>query len=39
VVEESADAIVTSLARSAPDQGEATVSCSLRIDGEWSAGS
>ena len=38
-VEESADAIVTSLSRNGPDQGEATVSCSLRIDGEWVAGS
>ena len=39
VVQESADAIVTSLSRNGPDQGEATVSCSLRIDGEWVAGS
>ena len=39
VVIESASAIVTSLSRSGPDQGEATVSISLRIDGEWSSGS
>lgn len=39
VVIEHADAIVTGLSRSGPDQGEATVSCSLRIDGEWTAGS
>jgi len=39
VVLESADAIVTSLSRSGPDQGEATVSCGLRIDGEWVSGS
>lgn len=39
VVLESADAIVTSLSRAGPDQGEATVSCALRIDGEWTAGS
>jgi len=39
VVIESADAIVTSLSRSGPDQGEATVSISLRIDGEWTSGS
>jgi len=39
VVLESADAIVTSLGRAGPDQGEATVSCSLRIDGAWTAGS
>ena len=39
VIIESADAIVTSLSRSGPDQGEATVSISLRIDGEWSSGS
>ena len=39
VVIESADAIVTSLSRSGPDQGEATVSISLRIDGEWASGS
>lgn len=39
VVEESADAIVTSLSHNGPDQGEATVSISLRIDGEWTAGS
>lgn len=39
VVIESADAIVTSLSRSGPDQGEATVSIGLRIDGEWTSGS
>ena len=39
VVLESADAIVTALSRSGPDQGEATVSISLRIDGDWVSGS
>jgi len=39
VVEESADAMVTSISHNGPDQGEATVSIGLRIDGEWSAGS
>jgi len=39
VVEESGDAIVTSLSRNAPDQGESTVSISLRVDGFWVAGS
>ena len=39
VVLESADAIVTSLSKAGPDQGEATVSISLRIDGEWVSGS
>ena len=39
VVLESADAIVTKLSKSGPDQGEATVSISLRIDGEWVSGS
>jgi len=39
VVEESADAMVTSISHNGPDQGEATCSISLRIDGEWSAGS
>lgn len=38
-VVESADAIVTSLSRNGPDQGEATVSCGLRVDGAWVAGS
>ncbi len=32
---EEAEAIVTSLNRSAPDQDAATVSVTLRIDGEW----
>lgn len=36
---ESADAVVTSLNKNAPDQGEATVSASLTIDGEWTSGS
>jgi TP901-1 family phage major tail protein len=39
IVIESATAIVTSLTRSGPDQGEAVVKCSLRIDGEWTSGS
>ena len=39
IVIENASAIVTSLSRSGPDQGEATVSISLRIDGEWASGS
>jgi TP901-1 family phage major tail protein len=39
VVTESADAIVTTLSRNAPDQGEATCSIGLRIDGAWVAGS
>jgi len=39
VVLESADAIVTSLGRTGPDQSEATVSCALRIDGAWVSGS
>lgn len=34
---EEADAIVTNLTRTAPDQDVATVSCTLRIDGEWAA--
>jgi len=32
---ETADALVTSLSESFPDQGEATVSISLTIDGFW----
>lgn len=36
---ESAEALVTSLSEAAPDQGEATVSISLTIDGDWSTGS
>lgn len=39
VVIESADAIVTALSRNGPDQAEATVSISLRIDGDWVSGS
>jgi len=39
VVLESADAIVTSLSEKGPDQGEATVSIGLRIDGQWVSGS
>lgn len=39
VVTESADAIVTSLSRAAPDQDAATVSIGLRIDGAWTSGS
>ena len=38
VVTESADAIVTSLSRAAPDQDAATVSIGLRIDGAWVSG-
>jgi len=32
---ESADAIVTSISEAGPDQGEATISVSLTIDGAW----
>jgi len=32
---EEAEAIVTSLSEAGPDQGEATVSISLTIDGDW----
>ena len=32
---EEADALVTSLSEAGPDQGEATVSTALTIDGEW----
>jgi len=39
VVQESADAIVTSLSRNGPDQDAATVSIGLRIDGQWVSGS
>lgn len=35
---ESAEAIVTSLGEEGPDQGEATVSFELVIDGEWESG-
>ena len=35
---ESAEAMVASLSEKGPDQAEATVSCSLTIDGEWIAG-
>lgn len=35
VTEETADALVTTLSESFPDQGEATVSTSLTVDGEW----
>jgi len=35
VTEETADALVTSLSESFPDQGEGTVSTSLTVDGEW----
>jgi len=37
VVTETADAVVTSISEGYPDQGEATVSVSLTIDGEWEA--
>ena len=36
---ESADALVTSISETAPDQEGATISVSLRIDGEWESGS
>lgn len=36
-VDEIADAFVTSLSEAGPDQGEATVSCGMTIDGEWTA--
>jgi len=39
VVTESADAIVGTLSRAAPDQDVATVSISLEIDGAWVSGS
>jgi TP901-1 family phage major tail protein len=40
VVTETANAVVTSISEGYPDQGEATISVSLTIDGEWeSAGS
>ena len=32
---ETATALITSLSESFPDQGEATISISLTIDGEW----
>jgi len=32
---ESADAIVTSISAAGPDQGEATISVALTIDGAW----
>jgi TP901-1 family phage major tail protein len=35
VVTETANALVTSISASFPDQGEATISVSLTIDGEW----
>jgi len=35
VSEEYADALITALSESFPDQGEGTVSISLTIDGEW----
>jgi TP901-1 family phage major tail protein len=35
VTTETANALVTSLSHSFPDQGEATVSVALVIDGEW----
>jgi len=33
--DETADALITSLSEAAPDQGEATISISLTIDGTW----
>lgn len=35
VTQETADALITSLSESFPDQGEGTISISLTIDGEW----
>lgn len=35
VTEETADALITSLSESFPDQGEGTISISLTIDGTW----
>ena len=32
---EEADALITSLSEAFPDQGEATISISLTIDGDW----
>lgn len=34
---ENIDAVVTSLSRSAPDQGEAVLSASLQLSGAWTA--
>lgn len=36
---EHAQALVTKISEKAPDQGEATVSIDLTIDGEWESGS
>jgi len=33
--DETADALISSLSEAAPDQGEATVSISMTIDGTW----
>ena len=33
---EEADALITSMSESYPDQGACTISVSLRVDGEWS---
>lgn len=35
VVTETANAVITSMSEAFPDQGEATISISLTIDGEW----
>ena len=35
VTTETANALVTSMSEAFPDQGEATISVSLTIDGEW----
>lgn len=35
VVEETANALITNMSRSFPDQGDATISIALEVDGEW----
>jgi len=35
VVEETANALITNMSRSFPDQGDATISIGLEVDGEW----
>lgn len=35
VVVETADALITSISTGYPDQGEATISVSITIDGDW----
>ena len=35
VTTETADALITSMSESFPDQGEATISISMTVDGDW----